>query len=571
MGQKFFDVTIICTTDDHQAEYWMDVLENGILSSPSSSHYKVLAVSEDWNNASGAGNGLGTLYAWQKACALARRKYANDFDLSTALSEGRVSAALYHTAGKGTRMAPLPASENNNKPGVVRACALYILYHIILYLMFQRNVFITTFFFPFSQQKLPFAVPTTDKDASDDTSATSCRQISVLEAVIRQTGIYARPGRLSVFWGDQIFLPTVEFHAVPSHHIDILCQFGETAPTAEQWHEQGLDKYGVIAVLDGNEAAQVEKVSYDTATQLLQSLGTIRQVGPSLGSFSVSSQFLETLCQEFATELAEKTGKLDTDPHFWMPLTLPIESYVTLMKQKGTEEKESRQHHARMVALKQSFLQANSTTNTNGLGLFGAVNVGKDACWWDYGQLKLYAQNCFLLLEQSEEAQWLRKFLGLDQFATRQIASQITTANTLVDETSYIFLSKILNGTIQNSILSNVAAASVEADHAIVVNCASSRSIRAGKGAIVYNVLDETGDGIVVEDGEIMVGVTNESGSTFLLKSRIDIDGGKVWKDVLPMNQYSFEQVNIQNKNANIGEIARKRQEKFQTIADGLK
>jgi hypothetical protein len=32
---------------------------------------------------------------------------------------GKVSAALYHTAGKGTRLAPLPASENNNKPGVV--------------------------------------------------------------------------------------------------------------------------------------------------------------------------------------------------------------------------------------------------------------------------------------------------------------------------------------------------------------------------------------------------------------------------------------------------------------------
>ena len=25
---------------------------------------------------------------------------------------------LFHTAGKGTRLAPLPASENNNKPGV---------------------------------------------------------------------------------------------------------------------------------------------------------------------------------------------------------------------------------------------------------------------------------------------------------------------------------------------------------------------------------------------------------------------------------------------------------------------
>lgn len=114
MGKQFFDVTVICTTDDHQASYWMELLENGLLKG-----HKVLAVSEDWANASGAGNGLGTLYAYQKACKLAATKYPG-FDLAAELAKGNVSAALYHTAGKGTRMAPLPASENNNKPGVVR-------------------------------------------------------------------------------------------------------------------------------------------------------------------------------------------------------------------------------------------------------------------------------------------------------------------------------------------------------------------------------------------------------------------------------------------------------------------
>ena len=115
-GDHRFDVTIICTTDDYQARYWMDLLENGILKGN-----KVLAVSEDWNAAGGAGNGLGTLYAFQKACALCRSKY-NGMDLAAELAAGTISAALYHTAGKGTRLAPLPASENNNKPGVVRIC-----------------------------------------------------------------------------------------------------------------------------------------------------------------------------------------------------------------------------------------------------------------------------------------------------------------------------------------------------------------------------------------------------------------------------------------------------------------
>ena len=130
-----FDVTIICTTDDFQAAYWMDRLSKGICmnrrggnniidndtaANAASSYYPmVLAVSEDWSSPSGAGNGLGTLYAYQKACRVAKEMHG--VDLAAELKAGKISAALYHTAGKGTRLAPLPASENNNKPGVVSA------------------------------------------------------------------------------------------------------------------------------------------------------------------------------------------------------------------------------------------------------------------------------------------------------------------------------------------------------------------------------------------------------------------------------------------------------------------
>ena len=101
----------------------MDLLEDGLLGGDK----KVLAVSEDWDSGGGAGNGLGTLYAWRKACRLAASKYGGNFDLAAELAQNKVSAALYHTAGKGTRMAPLPASENNNKPGVVRSSYYYLL------------------------------------------------------------------------------------------------------------------------------------------------------------------------------------------------------------------------------------------------------------------------------------------------------------------------------------------------------------------------------------------------------------------------------------------------------------
>ena len=116
-----FDVTIICTTDDHQAEFWMSKLSETLPkgSDADSKFPMILAVSEDWTSSGGAGNGLGTLYAWQKACKYAKTKYGDDVDLNQSLLDGKISAALYHTAGKGTRLAPLPASENNNKPGGV--------------------------------------------------------------------------------------------------------------------------------------------------------------------------------------------------------------------------------------------------------------------------------------------------------------------------------------------------------------------------------------------------------------------------------------------------------------------
>lgn len=508
LPENRFDVTIICTTDDHQAAFWMSKLDSG-----SDSQFPlVVAVSEDWNSSGGAGNGLGTLYAWNKACDYAK-EHCNNLDLQELLAKNEISASLYHTAGKGTRMAPLPASENNNKPGV----------------------------------KLPFP-----------------NQCTVLEAVVRQTGIYAssRKGRLSVFWGDQVFLPpSVENYLYePTHHVDIMCTLlGDTAPTAEEWSAQGLDKYGVIAVLEGDarEAAQVEKVSHETATQMLEQLGTIAQVGPSLGSFSVSAAILSGLCTEFATELTEKTGKLDTDPHFWMPLTLPENSYVTLMSQKGVDEETSKAHFARMKAFSDAFKSTN-----NALGLFGAVDVGKDACWWDYGQLKLYSQNTLLLLDdENPESKLLRKFLDITEGPTTDNTGDVTMSNT------YTFDSKLGSGAIRDSVLSKVSAKEIYADGAIIVNCVAPR-ISAGKGAILYNLIGDTE--IVAEPGKVCVAVTSEDGSSIEIASKMDIDGGKAWKQVVEGNPLSFEEVRNQNMNADISKVDTKRKEAYAKYSETI-
>jgi hypothetical protein len=100
---------------------------------------------------------LGTLYAYVNAVQLASTRYGIDID--SKLRSGEISVGLYHTAGKGTRLAPLPGAENNNKPGVKLPATIKV-----------GNVLVP---------------------------------MTILEAVIRQTGCYAksRAGRLSVFWG----------------------------------------------------------------------------------------------------------------------------------------------------------------------------------------------------------------------------------------------------------------------------------------------------------------------------------------------------------------------------------
>ena len=74
-------------------------------------------------------------------------------------------------------------------------------------------------------------------------------------------------------------------------------------------------------------------MTHATATELLKDFGSLDKVGTSLGSFSVGSTFLALLMGEFKGELDAKEGKLDADPHFWMPMTLDKANYI---KGKGT-------------------------------------------------------------------------------------------------------------------------------------------------------------------------------------------------------------------------------------------
>ena len=99
-------------------------------------------------------------------------------------------------------------------------------------------------------------------------------------------------------------------------------------------------------------------------------------------------------------------------------------------------------------------------------------------------------------------------------------------------------------------------------ENAIVVNCAAKKIV-AGKGAVLYNLVSESEDGITAEAGDVIVSVTDTEGSSMLLKSKIDICGGKAWKQVLDGNAVSFEEVHKLNRDAAVSTIEKKRKELY--------
>lgn len=498
-AERGYDVTIICTSDAQQSAYWEKRLgsKKGSVTPTAST---IIAVDEDWDG--GAGNFLGTLYAWRKACK--RHKEVSGGDLAAELAGG-ASVAIFHTAGKGTRLAPLPGAENNNKPGV----------------------------------KLP-------------APGAPC----ILECVIRQTGAYAgsRKRRLSVFWGDQIFVPSVPATYTPSHHVDIACALGPM-PSAEEWERRGLQAYGCIAACDDSSvAAMLEKVSHETASQALKGLDKVTKVGTSLGSFSLSSAFLQALDAGFTTEVDARKGKMDTDPHVWMPMTLDESSYAAIAVQKGLfDDAAARAHHQRISAIVAGF-----DVSSDGLsgGMFGAVTVGQDMAWWDYGLIKLFAKNSLLLTEASEDAKLARAFFGIDE--TARVGKDCSLGACAADGVSVVSATRAQSGSISGSALVGVTASEIRAEAAVLVNVCAKKVV-AAPGSVAYNILDTSEEGLVLKENEVRVGVfTLDSARPYfeMRSDREEIDGGKVFKERVCGNALSFQEVYDLNSGVDVSACA---------------
>lgn len=490
------DIIIISTNNSQQEQYWQKRLMDtrGAIAKEDAT---IIVIHEDWPG--GAGNGLGTLYAYQKA----RQKGLKECGVDIFQQQGNgASIAIYHTAGKGTRLAPLPASEGNNKSAV----------------------------------KLP--------------GVFSCGGnnylLTILEAVIRQTAIYApsRGERLSVFWGDQLFIPSTPCDYTPSHHVDILAKFS-AIPGEKRWGHEGWHKYGLLAVDCHKNARQVEKVDFTTFETLIQEkkLAIEGGFGLSLGSFSLSAEMTMALLDEFEDELEAKNEKLDTDPHFWMPLTLDHDTYQNIMINKGTDKAWIEQHYQRMLKFRDRFVPRYPN-----LKLVGAHDIGKNSFWWDYGNNQDYFQNSLKLLGNDETAQAMNQF-----FCVNETPSQSPYPHLDLDEHSQLFDCNIQSGKIENSLLIGVTAKKLNVSNSVIINTVSPQ-IETNQ-CLLYNAVDR--DKICLDTESIRADsfFPNEKKHVPMVTS-LQRDGKEDWSEKVCGNPHSYEEIHNLNVDCNLEEVA---------------
>merc|ERR1712100_721705 len=174
--------------------------------------------------------------------------------------------------------------------------------------------------------------------------------------------------------------------------------------------------------------------------------------------------------------------------------------------------------------------------------------------------LALYSKNSLLLTEDSEDAVLMRRFFGINDYNR---AAEDCACTAQIDAKSVVSATAAKSGTITASSVSNVACNEIIAENAVLVNCAAKK-IKAAKGAVGYNLVDEScsEEGIVLAENEVRVGVFMLDRSYFEMKSDVaKTDGGKVFKDKVHGNAFSFQEVYDMNQGTDVAACGKKAEE----------
>lgn len=472
LANEGFDIVVVVTPTNN-LPYWQWRLQKtrSYILSPKTT---LIIVDEDWDE-EGAGQLLGTLYAIKKA--------SKKIDIFRALNENK-SLAIYHTAGYGKRMAPLCGTEGNNKPGI----------------------------------KLPWPIKIENKTSL----------FTLLEGVIFTTQIFAksREGRVSVFWADQIIIPSRSPKRETNFPVEI---FGIKSPfklNSNEWRRK-WQRYGILIKRKGMGVVQREKLNWHQFKKLIEKLkikpdssGKI-YLYKSLGCFSIDAEFLNFLEEEFAQELEIKKRNLETDIHLWMPLTSSRKEYG--------EFGQSIIYWQRIKDLKLRFQK-----KTGKQLILGEKDLGEKTLWWDYGNLASYHENILKLILRTDEGEAARELFEMkNYFISKRYVGDLKIKN------SIIFESQIKRGKIKNSVIlaSDLPSAFIERG-AIIKS--KIKGIK-GKNLLLYYV--EEGKRLKTEEKEVITDIVIPGGTKIRMRTTLLRDGKKDWTVRLPQNPFSYSEV----------------------------
>merc|ERR1712216_436460 len=123
-----------------------------------------------------------------------------------------------------------------------------------------------------------------------------------------------------------------------------------------------------------------------------------------------------------------------------------------------------------------------------------------------------------------------------------------------VDKESVVSASTFKSGSIANSIMFGVAAEEARLQGALAVNVCAKK-LNLAPGAVAYNVVDNSDEGLTLGENEVRVGVFTQDpeNAYFEMKSNWDeIDGGKSFKTAVCGNARSFHEVYELNQGADV-------------------
>jgi len=472
-----FDVIIVVASPGNK-EYWkrrIEATQNEILSPKT----KIIVIEEDWPG--GAGQLLGTLYAFQKANELMNLKE---------LLEQKGTLAIYHTAGHGKRMAPLCGTEVNNKPGI----------------------------------KLPKMLKIEDKEVP----------LTVLEAAILSTQIFAktREGRISVFWGDQVFIPSQGVKRESRLPVEILGIKKRFLLSKKDW-QRNWQQYGILIPTKKRGILLREKISWLKIQRLIErgyfkedKEGKISLI-KSLGCFSISLPFLESLLEEFSKEIEAKRRNLSTDFHLWVPLTSRKKEYQA--------EGGGGIYWERIKKIKRNFIQ-----KTGRKRIIGEKDLGEKTLWWDYGNLKSYFLNLLKLLKRTDEGEAAREFFEAEKYYIgRKIEKGLKIKN------SILINSQIEGGKLQNTISVDSKITWAKIQNGVIIS-SQAKGIIAPEGKLVkniflYNVKEEKL--VRTLPAEVVTDIIPAEGTKIRMRTSLLRDGKRDWQVRIPPNIFAYSEI----------------------------